>query len=169
MVTRRHHAIRDVIVSMVTKAGGKATEEPGNFHQAYGDEKRSDILVNLNGRLTLVDVVVTNPLAATYLRGTIDRPLSAAEKAARKKTTKYAQVARDSGASFVPFSLEVYGGFEAKAVEFVKTIATHGAAHSPHLRHEILEDLVGGVSVAIQRGNWNALVHSVSRHMRLPA
>jgi len=39
MVTRRHHTIRDVIVSMVTKAGGKATEEPRNF-QAYGDEKR---------------------------------------------------------------------------------------------------------------------------------
>ena len=60
--------------------------------------------------------VVTNPLAATYLRGTMDHPLSAAEKAAKRKTTKYAQVARQSGASFVPFSLEVYGVFEAKAV-----------------------------------------------------
>jgi hypothetical protein len=66
--------------------------------------------------------VVTNPLAATYLRGTMDHPLSAAEKAAKRKTTKNAQVARQS-ASLVPFSLE--------AVDFIKAIATHGAAHLP--------------------------------------
>ena len=110
--------------------------------------------------------VVTNPLAATYLRGTMDHPLSAADKAAKED-----HQVRPGGPPIRRFLCPLLArgvrGFEAKAVDLIKAITTHGAAHSPHQRHEILEDLVGGVSGTIQRGSWSAHVHSVS-HMRLP-
>src|SRR6202012_5198114 len=120
----------------------------------FSDNRRPDILVQMGERSILVDVTVKYPLAPTYLRnGMAQTSLDVAREGERVKNGHYAAEAKNMGMEFVPFSLEVLGGWGPAAQGLVKDLVDHASRHTHYTKAEALTRLVQGVSIALQRGN----------------
>ncbi len=71
-----------------------------------------------------------------------------------QKSAKYRDLAAAAHAEFFPFVVESFGGFGAKAAEFVQSFVR--ASKSSHLAwcpHEIVYGVSREVAIAVQRGN----------------
>ena len=73
-------------------------------------------------RTILVDVTVKYPLAPTYLPFQAQASLGVAREGERVKNLHYAAEAKAMGMEFVPFSLEVLGGWGPAAQALVKEV-----------------------------------------------
>ena len=59
-------------------------------------------------------------------------------------------------------AIETYGGLEPRALALLRAIAAHGASSSSFTQGEILAQLIGGITVALHRGNYE-LIQSARR------
>ena len=53
--------------------------------------------------------------------------------------------------------MESFGGFEPRSVALMHVIAAHGAARWPFTQGEIMALLVGGITVALHKGNYELI------------
>jgi hypothetical protein len=129
------------------------------------------VLVDLFGKLTFVDVSLVNPSADSYCAAASKKHLSAAREREMEKERKYKPLLDHTGASFVPFVCERYGGFGKQARAFLKLLARHARylryPHNPfHARVQISKLLQQGnahvVRTALQKRGHFALERSLS-------
>ena len=115
------------------------------------DGSRGDLLLALTAGLTMVDVSVTCPTAATYLLAAARVDGSAA---ARRDTAKKAKYAQDGagGYAFVPLSVETHGRWGKPAMQLLKQLSDHAGfqdADGP----SFITNALGELSVALCKGN----------------
>ena len=162
--TRRHDAVVSALATWARTLGARVKLEPRNTEDR--ESKRQDLKISLGPKRYLVDVVISHPLCSTHVAHAArsGRPLAVAEQAAREKRRKHEGEIKDKGATFVPFSLESFGGMGADAAAFIKQLI--GEAKLLNYRwapRETVYGIIPAVSAAVQRGNARAVHACINR------
>ena len=116
--------------------------------------QRPDLRIDLEQGTFWVDVAVAHPCARSRKYA---RPLAAASDAENKKVRDYGALALQYGATFLPFALESYGAFGARAREVMKVLRKQATENAVF----VAADFRGGfasyatqkIAVALQKGN----------------
>jgi hypothetical protein len=88
------------------------------------------------------------------IRNWIIMHLATALQAERRKSAKYRDLAAAAHAEFFPFVVESFGGFGAKAAEFVQSfVRASKNSHLAECPHEIVYGVLRDVAIAVQRGS----------------
>jgi hypothetical protein len=146
----RHNYLNDIILRSFTRAGIPASREPNGLLRTDG--KRPDGLTLTpwrEGHCLVWDVTVADTTASSYLPVTAVTAGSAAESAAARKETKYAELSNRY--VFVPIAIESHGPFNNKALLFLKELGRRITITSSDSRETSF--LYQRLSVALQRFN----------------
>ena len=151
-ITARHDDVGRALYRNAMTMGLKAQLEPKGLHTS--NRLRPDLLISLPGRRILTDVAVCHPLAPGAVKvGQGTRTLGRAKNVETKKRSKYAQLSSQHHFELLPFAVETSGGLAPSAVQLIQAMAL-AAAQSLVLwsRTAIVQQLVGSVAIAVQRG-----------------
>ena len=150
-VTQRHNEVVDAIYRIALAVGAIADKEPRGLHR--DDNRRPDLQLFFPGQHVITDVVVSHPLAPSYVANTYAmRSLGVAKYRERRKHAKYDELAAHHGAQLLPFAVETLGGLAPDAQRLLTVIAQSGEAHlSIWAKDTISRHLQDTVAIAIQR------------------
>lgn len=155
--SQRHHYLNDLVWRAMSRAGIPSLKEPHGL--ARSDGKRPDGLTLIpwrEGRSATWDVTVTDTVATSYVAISSTNAASAAEAAAQRKASKYADIARTH--LFFPLAFETMGPMNVTGQDFLSEIG--------HRITSITEDpretsfLFQRLSIALQRFNSICLSNS---------
>jgi hypothetical protein len=165
-VDKRHNAVADAIYRTVLAVGGQAVREPKGLEAADG--RRPDLRLLLGVQQVIVDVVVSHPLTPAYIRTDAFRSLGVAKMRQQSKHLKYDRTAAQHHAQMLAFSMETCGGMAPDAETLLHIIADAGEEQlGLWPKGAILKQLVGAVSIAVQRGNSMSLLAGYTRAMAM--
>ena len=102
------------------------------------------------------DVTITDTVADSYLHLSAARADSAAEGAASRKETKYADL--DNSYTFIPLAFETYGPFNDKGTKFLQELGRCLRTVSDDPRESAF--LLQCFSITLQRFNGIAFSHT---------
>ena len=165
----RHNLVRDCLQELVSEAGGSVRREPGGL--VPNKKTRPDLEVWINDECMLLDVTVKVPTAASYLQ-VAAVPRQVLRRAEQAKTAKYEQVARNVNATFVPFAMDVFGGFGEQATKFISKLSNHAEDYSGLDRAAFYRRAIESLACALLRGNDRVHRHWLNacrRRARAPA
>jgi hypothetical protein len=164
-IDRRHNDVANAIYRTVLAVGGQAFREPEGLETTDG--RRPDLRVVIGTHHVIADVVVTHPLAGSYLRNnTALTQLGAARARQKKKHVKYDRTAAQHHAQMLAFSVETCGGMASDAITLMHIIADAGEEQlGLWPKGEILQEMVSAVSIAVQRGNAMTFLAGYTRAM----
>jgi hypothetical protein len=156
----RHNRIAQLLVTWAKRAGAQASDSSILLSHVNG--RRTDLLIDVPQETIEVDVTVRHPLAPSHIAQTLADPhkrasvLKAAEVA---KKSRYEQVCRAKGHTFLPFAVETMGAFGAGAKEVMQRIVAE-STHSQLLYtpYEVTKGLQQSIAVAVQVGNARAVI-----------
>jgi hypothetical protein len=132
------------------RAGVASVKEPVGLSRSDG--KRPDGLTLVpwqSGRNVIWDVTVTDTLATSYLPSTATTAGSAAEMAATRKESKYAELSVTH--TFIPIAMETLGPVSNKALTFLRELGRRLTRVTEDSRETSF--LFQRLSIAIQRFN----------------
>ena len=148
--SHRHTQLNDIVWRALQRAGIPSTKEPNGL--SFTDERRPDGLTLIpwsNGRSVTWDVTVINTLADSYLPTSSQQTGGAAELAATRKDTKYADLAERY--TFVPIAVETLGAINSSGINFLSDLGRRITAISGEPRESYF--MFQRISVLIQRFN----------------
>jgi hypothetical protein len=155
-LTNRHNAVVGVLQRFFNYAGAITEREPSRLTGM--SRIRPDLSIVLPGHHYLVDVRVTHPLCPSHISIAASKPLAATISAEKEKSRKYNQLAQNIQAEFVPFVVESVGGITTTGQTLLNNVilacSEHQSLWSPR---QLSQELYGSISIAIQRGNAQAL------------
>jgi len=151
--TQRHHFINDLVWRALTRAGFPAVKEPNGLTRSDG--KRPDVPWR-EGRCATWDVTVTNTVATSYLAMSSVSATSAAEAAATRKNTKYAEISRTH--LFFPLAIEIMGPINQVGQDFISELGRRISSTTDDPRETAF--LYQRLSVAVQRFNAVSFTYS---------
>ncbi|HSN23925.1 MAG TPA: hypothetical protein VLS45_07110, partial [Methylomicrobium sp.] len=155
--SQRHHFIIDLICRALTRASIPSFKEPHGL--ARSDGKRPDGLTLIpwrEGRSATWDVTISNTLAASYINNTSRTAAAAAEEAASRKLSKYADITQTH--LFFPLAFETLGPINQEGQEFLSDLGRRISAITEDPRETSF--LYQRLSIALQRFNAISLTHS---------
>ena len=129
-----HDAVAYEVKKLFEAAGSPTTREPYHFY--VGTNKRPDLVIRsgwvLGSNLQhTADIAVVHPCLPSFARAAARYPLSAANRQAKRKSTKYATYNTSHGIArlTLPFLFEVFGGAAAETSAHIRTLTDriHGA------------------------------------------
>ena len=161
MTTMRHDIEALAVRRVISRAGCASSMEPTYRHlhsrgQHAGPEgqRRGDILTVLpDGRVIIVDIVVTHPAAPTYARAAARTDGAAAERAANQKRAEFRSFADGAQYEFVPFAVESFGRLGQDAQRFINTLGDVAAAGGRVSKSVFVMNAYKDLSCTLQRGN----------------
>ena len=157
-MTLRHSMITNDWRRIATRAGISSSVEPA-INALPGAQaapnvrplSRGDILVVLPDGLTVCDVSVVHPAAASYA-AQARVPGGAAAARDRLKITKY-QTTDPNGYAFVPLSHETYGRLGKPAMQLLNTLAIAASANGTVHKEGFVTNALRQLSVTMCRAN----------------
>src|SRR6218665_939639 len=145
--TEQHNGI---ILRSLNRAGTPAIREPSGLTRLDGKRPDDQTLFPLNdGRSLIWDATVVDTLAASYVAETAIEPGSAAEKAATRKHSKYAELERTY--IVVPVAVETLGPINSEGLAFLTELGRRLSNASGDTREARF--LFQSLSVTVQRYN----------------
>ena len=165
-ITLRHNGVVNDLQHGVITTGGVSQKEPTHL-SSNGDQTRPDLQVVISGKQYLVDVTVRNPTAPTYYEmkdGSAEQQLKSTEIAEQQKNNKYSAMAKAQGAKFIPFAVEMYGGWGKSAKHLLNLIYKSNRDQSLVWPYQhVMENIKGNIAISIQRGNAIAILQAHNR------
>ena len=153
--TVRHDHLRDVLATSLKRLYGAHAVQ---LESVLGvGLRRPDIVLTVQGRVTLIDVAVATPCSAQYVRRQSDRvALVAASMFEDKKRRTYEatiQTLQLQQDALVPFVLEATGRLGQAATSFLERVQA-----DPHIRQEVdgkasIKFLIALLRCSLLRGN----------------
>ena len=153
--TLRHDHLRDVLATTLKRLyGAHAVQLETVLGQGL---RRPDIVLTVQGQVTLIDVAVATPCSAQYLSRQSDRvALAAATVFEAKKRRAYVatlQALQLQQDALVPFVLEATGRLGQAATSFLERVEA-----DPHVRQEVdgkasIKFLIALLRCSLHRGN----------------
>jgi hypothetical protein len=122
---------------VISRAGCASSAEPPYSGLATPGAQRGNtcnnrgdiITVMPDGRVLVLDTVVTHPAAASHVAAASQTTGTAAARAERDKRREYADMAQeDAGYDFVPLAVESYGRLGGAALSFLSSLGDIAAA-----------------------------------------
>jgi hypothetical protein len=134
---------------------------------AQGDagQRRGDILtVWPDGRVRIMDCVVTHPAAASYVRDAAETAGSAAAKAELRKRRAFEEFGEGSAYDFVPLAVESFGRLGSAASRFLSELGDLAAGEGNRVsKAAFVRGVRRELSCALCKGNARMYYKSLSR------
>jgi hypothetical protein len=151
-ITFRHDGTVQVLINHARPHADYACREPSNM--SSDNDKRPDGHIITPRDNIITDVVIANPLCPTHRGSASLTPLATAKKGEAYKTHKYAGLARDHHATFIPFSAEATGGLGRGAHKVIKSIVQASQDRQSYVpAAQVRRQLRWAIAIAIQKGN----------------
>ena len=142
--------INDVLWRAFVRAKIPAIKEPNGLSRSDGKRPDGVTIIPWHRGLCLAwDVTVPDTFATSYRHLTSENAGAAAERAARNKESKYADIARSH--HFVPIAVETAGSWDGDSLQFVQELGRKIPAAKGDQRET--SHLLQRLSVALQIGN----------------
>ena len=163
--TRRHQAVQEAIVSVVSEAAQPFAREVPIPDCPEGQLRPADILLKgwQTGTDVAVDLTVVHAWrqaeqASTATAVTRERWRSSLSKAERQKRDKYNRPCSEAGWAFLPMAFGTWGGMGPEAAKLLHRLLGRAASwlEGP-LRGRRQEELQQHVGVALMRQVWHLL------------
>jgi hypothetical protein len=153
--TQRHHAVNDVVARAFASAGVPVSKEPSGLSRSDGKRPDGVTLIPWQaGRPLAWDVTIASTLADSYVSATAGSAGAAAEMAATRKNTKYANL--PANYSFLPIALETLGSMNSSAMVCLTELGRRISDVSGEEREGLF--LFQRLSILLQRFN-SVLLH----------
>ena len=141
----RHADVKKVFKRVLTQYGFRPDpKEPRFFDNGTGP----DVHFFMGDVLVLVDIVVCNPLADSYVDAEAAKPGATLDLHEGIKERKYADPAKARKMKFVPLALTTFGAPGKKTKAFLRDLSSYTADPDGFMRH-----MLSALDVAIQIGN----------------
>ena len=135
VITMRHNTWTSVWRRIIRRAGCATSMEPSYSHLATAPsgrdaagQRRGDILAVMpDGRIVVLDCVITHPAAASYVVEASRTTGSAARRAERRKQQNFEAFGNGSAFEFVPLAVESYGRLGQAASRFLSELGAVAA------------------------------------------
>jgi hypothetical protein len=155
----RHNLVNDTWCLVSHRAGIASSKEPVlrrlRGEQAAANatrpDSRGDLLLVLPSGLTVADVSVIHPAAATYVQAA-QAAGGAAALREQAKRARY-ETADPNGYAFVPLAVETYGRLGKAAMELLNTLASAATAQGNLAKPSFVQNALRQLSIALCRGN----------------
>jgi hypothetical protein len=146
----RHNSLNELIYRALIRANIPASKEPLGLSRTDGKRPDGSTLIPWReGRCLLWDVTVANTTASSYLSSSAVLAGSAAESAAARKVTKYAQLS--ARYDFLPIAMETLGSMCSTALSFLSDLGRRTSIVTSDARETSY--LFQRLSIALQRFN----------------
>jgi len=165
LVIWRHDHINRGVYKFALDGGNDSHLEP----QLASESDVPDLVIHFPGEDLFLDVSVTDPSCPSYAQGASDpnNPGNAARQRAQLKENRYLQKARELGASFSPFVMEMFGAFDKNAMEVVKKLVSSliqwGVPEQPS---DIMRRVVCGLAIRMHWGTAKIVNEAMCRAQR---
>ena len=159
-VTLRHNMLTATWRRIASRSGVTSTAEPlirqlpgaQGAAAAARPDSRGDLLLILPSGLTVVDISVIHPAAASYVRAAARSAGSAAATRDARKRALY-RTADPNGYAFTPLSVETYGRLGEPAMELLNALAGVAAAGGTVFKAGFVTNALRELSITLCRGN----------------
>ena len=118
--TPRHDSVELRLSNTIRDGIGLAYRQQHGLPDA--DRTIPDLVIHLDAKLFLCDVVVSDTLAKINLPCSKRGPGCLAEKRAHEKLSKYSDCAAAMGATHLPFAVETIGGLSESAQQLLREL-----------------------------------------------
>ena len=161
-VSAWRHAIRRAGCATSAEPPYHSLTAPGA--QGAAGLRRGDILVVWpDGRVRVLDCVVTHPAAASYVRDAAQAPGSAAAKAETRKRRAFEEFGEGSAFEFIPLAVESYGRLGSAAARFLSELGDLAAEGTQVSKAAFIRGVRRELSCALCKGNSRMYYKSLSR------
>jgi len=151
-ITFRHDGTVQVLISHARPYADYACREPSNLSSDNDERPDGHIITPRHNIIT--DVVIANPLCPTHRGSAASTPLATAKKGEAYKRHKYARLAKDHHAKFIPFSAEATGGLGRGAHRVIRCIVQASQDRQSYVPPaQVSRQLRWAIAIAIQKGN----------------
>jgi hypothetical protein len=169
MATLRHDIWASAWRRAIRRAGCATSAEPAYSSliargQAGGAAglRRGDILAVMpEGRVVVLDCVVTHPAAASYVRAASRMAGAAVLRAEQAKRRDFDSLGQGGGYDFIPLAVESFGRLGLEASRFLSDLGDVAAAGGTASKAAFVRSVRQELSCALCRGNGRMY----SRHM----
>ena len=145
----RHALVKRVFKSVLRQYGFNPDEAEPRF---FGGGTGPDVCFLLGGRLTLVDVVVTNPLADTYVDAELASPGATLLRAEKEKDRRSIAPSEVRRMDFFPLALTTFGNLGPRSTALLHRCSSFTADPPGFMKHMGM-----ALSIAVQIGNANII------------
>jgi hypothetical protein len=165
----RHNGITECLHYLMQSHHIHSTIEPQGLEptRSSNPNKRPDLFVSFDGHLYLIDITIHNPVSLSA-HNTLNKSYAAKETA---KNAKYAHMARERHATFIPFVIDIFGGLAPKAQWFLHQLQKGILARNPHLvssSADVASSIHHALSLALFMGNERMVATALSRYRPPP-
>lgn len=154
----RHSSLNDIVLRNLIRAGIPSIREPAGLTRLDGKRPDGQTLIPWSsGRSLIWDVTVIDTFAASYLSVTSAVAGGAAELAATRKKTKYAEL--QNRYDFTPIAIETMGPLDQEGLAFITELGRRLTRTTDDLKETVY--LFQKISITIQRFNAVACLGSI--------
>ena len=141
----RHAHVKRVFKKVLVQYGFRPDEKEPRF---FPGGKGPDVIFTMGDKLALVDVVICNPLADTYVEAEAAKPGATLARAEAEKDRRHTAESEARRMVFYPLALTTFGAPGKRTMELLRLLSTYTANPAGFLRH-----MLTALGVAIQTGN----------------
>jgi hypothetical protein len=157
-ISARHEQVKRALARIANEGGAL-----GQVEVQVNSGTRADLLLHLAhqpGISVFVDVMVTNPSA--HLQAA-QRQLGAASVGELRKRERYQGIINPQTQRIMPFVVEMYGAIGTDAISVLQALAEQAERAQRISKIEYMMRAIATISIAIQRGNAELMIHSQRR------
>ena len=146
----RHRSVNDLLNKAFGSAGFPAVTEPSGLSRSDGKRPDGMTLVPwLQGRALVWDYTCVDTMAISNSEASGAIAGGAAEKAFKKKESKYTEIAKHF--IFMPVAMETFGAWAEESLSFIRVLGRRIATRTGEPRSSTF--LLQRISVAVQKAN----------------
>jgi len=150
----RHAHVKEVFKKVLTQYGFRPDRREPRF---LPGGRGPDVLFQMGDTLALVDIVICNPLADTYVEAEAATPGQTLKKWEAEKARRYGADILARGMEFYPLALTTYGTPGQKTLAFLKKVSRYTENPTGFMRH-----ILTALDVAVQIGNAKIVMAATS-------
>ena len=157
----RHDNLRDLLDSQACKALLNSRIEVSGIFDDSG-EKPADVYIPRyqSGKPAAIDISLINPLSVNVVERAAKEAGAALKERVDAKCQKYSAKCDAKDVEFIPFILEVFGGFDVAAIKVVSRIAKGQAAQGWTDKKTAKRQIFQQFSVALQTKLVSSILHA---------
>jgi len=158
----RHNLIRKWVYNLAKEAILNPDLEKGNLLPDHPNHRPADVYIPAYSlsKPAAIDITVTSPLQPTFQQraDTALNKLQAAKLSELAKHTKYDDLLKPLGITFIPFAVEVFGGVGNEGSVMLKDMFRFVATHQNGILGDIVRYHMELLSVSLQRCNARSIL-----------
>jgi len=142
----RHAHVKKIFKKILIQYGFRPYDREPRFFE--GGKKGPDVIFLMGDRLVLVDLVICNPLADSYVEAEAAKPGATLARTEAEKDRRHAAESKARGMEFYPLAFTTFGAPGKETKKFLRLLSTYTANPTGFTRH-----MLTALDVAIQVGN----------------